>query len=99
MPIVSADRQFDPGVSEFIPHLAPVEARMHHENFCAGKNQKQKADGRDPMRAPHPTGMRRCLGSFALRLDGGEMHGDRNLCTPEGLALSRWDNVLINSEQ
>src|SRR4051812_45510304 len=43
--VISADGELDPGGSKTIADIAPIQSRMHHEDFSAGKDQQKKADG------------------------------------------------------
>src|SRR5688572_6685695 len=59
MTVVLADRQFDPGRGEAVADFAPIEPRMHHEDFGPGEYQQKKANRHHPVGTFNPTGMRR----------------------------------------
>jgi hypothetical protein len=59
MPEVSADGQLDPGGSQIIANIPPIETRMHHEDLNAGDDQQKKADRHYQVGDSNPTGMLR----------------------------------------
>ena len=81
MPVVPADRQFEERRRQVIPHIAPVEARVRHQDHEPAARQRQQAHRRNRVRDPDPARM--------------SLHDVMGHLTTVSLLLSQWRCVML----
>ena len=84
VPMVTADRQFEQRRRQAVPGVAPVKTRMRHQDDETGERQDKDARRENPVRHPHPAGMRRRAGSQRGRRNDKDVRGARGVKNVRG---------------